>query len=424
MDQDSFRELLQGSGTRPSASSTLGVGSGSRAKLAVPQKQKVVEPAKPAFKPRKVTKQQDSKYRDRAAERRVGKDNDYAHVEAVLEDFEKKHADEDKEKVDAQRKYLGGDSDHTVLVKGLDFALLQQQKSKTGQLSKDDLDDLDRAFHEGSSHVTTDIAPTKKRTRGELIQELKQKRGGGKSASVPEESESQSLEDAKQKGKFKPIGFKSIGASSKKRKETGEGEKKKKKKRKVEESSVDDTSKAGSSQLDATAPQTSVQPLESTPSAPEPISEPVDADFDIFADVGEYTGFEIDEDEDDEDANNNTKTKPTTNPSEEIEEGEELSAIPRRWFDDDEPRESALPTKPAVKLSRQLEPSTEATTHSADDDIAMEEDQPTRLTGLESSKVPSIKDLLAMDEAAAKYEQKQKRKDKKKKKVKGDDDDD
>ena len=31
--------------------------------------------------------------------------------------------------VEEQRRYLGGDADHTVLVKGLDFALLEQQKA-------------------------------------------------------------------------------------------------------------------------------------------------------------------------------------------------------------------------------------------------------------------------------------------------------
>jgi len=41
---------------------------------------KAVDTSQPAFKPRNVKKVQDSKYRDRAAERRVGDGNDYAHV--------------------------------------------------------------------------------------------------------------------------------------------------------------------------------------------------------------------------------------------------------------------------------------------------------------------------------------------------------
>jgi hypothetical protein len=45
---------------------------------------KAVDASQPAFKPRNVKKVQDSKYRDRAAERRVGDGNDYAHVRPML----------------------------------------------------------------------------------------------------------------------------------------------------------------------------------------------------------------------------------------------------------------------------------------------------------------------------------------------------
>jgi RED-like protein N-terminal region len=41
---------------------------------------KIIDSSETAFKPRKLKKQGDSKYRDRAAERRVGEGNDYAHV--------------------------------------------------------------------------------------------------------------------------------------------------------------------------------------------------------------------------------------------------------------------------------------------------------------------------------------------------------
>jgi len=47
-----------------------------------------VDASQPAFKPRNVKKVQDSKYRDRAAERRVGDGNDYAHVcPMILSEF-------------------------------------------------------------------------------------------------------------------------------------------------------------------------------------------------------------------------------------------------------------------------------------------------------------------------------------------------
>ena len=46
---------------------------------------KIVDSSETAsFKPRKLKKQTDSKYRDRAAERRVGEGNDFAHVTRYL----------------------------------------------------------------------------------------------------------------------------------------------------------------------------------------------------------------------------------------------------------------------------------------------------------------------------------------------------
>jgi hypothetical protein len=57
---------------------------------------KSISASQPAFKPRKVKKASES-YRDRAEERRLGKEGDYAQVEAILEEFEKRNADnEDK----------------------------------------------------------------------------------------------------------------------------------------------------------------------------------------------------------------------------------------------------------------------------------------------------------------------------------------
>ena len=56
------------------------------------------DPAQPAFKPRTV-KKNDDKYRDRAAERRQGLAHDYAQVEALAEDFERRNKELDKETV-------------------------------------------------------------------------------------------------------------------------------------------------------------------------------------------------------------------------------------------------------------------------------------------------------------------------------------
>ena len=62
---------------------------------------KAVDAPKPAFQPRKVKKQTEGKYRDRASERREGKASDYAQAEALLQDFKKRTANEDKDVVRA-----------------------------------------------------------------------------------------------------------------------------------------------------------------------------------------------------------------------------------------------------------------------------------------------------------------------------------
>ncbi|KAG8705628.1 hypothetical protein FRC09_002848, partial [Ceratobasidium sp. 395] len=144
MDQNSFRSLLNAS-----AASTSNVAKSkayNRGSLLAAGSSQVKKPesSEATFKPRKVKKPADSKYRDRALERREGV-NEYAEVEGILQDFEERTAGEDKDVVEEQRKYLGGDATHTVLVKGLDFALLEQNRAR--EETREDLDDdLESAF--------------------------------------------------------------------------------------------------------------------------------------------------------------------------------------------------------------------------------------------------------------------------------------
>ena len=83
----------------------------------------------------------DSKYRDRAKERREGKNPDYEHTEAgsmnpgsyrmvgpTARDISI-NAELRKQAIQ-ESKYLGGDMEHTHLVKGLDFSLLQKVRSE------------------------------------------------------------------------------------------------------------------------------------------------------------------------------------------------------------------------------------------------------------------------------------------------------
>ncbi|KAJ7917486.1 hypothetical protein B0H13DRAFT_2231392 [Mycena leptocephala] len=341
----------------------------SRGSLLVPgstaaSARKTVDASEPAFKPRKVKK---------AAERRVGEGNDYAQVEAVLEDFEKRLGNNNA--TDEQRKYWAAT--------GLDVALLEQNKAKASLSTVDD-DSLEQAFREAASEPTV----PKKRTREDIVRELKEKRGITTSTPVNDGA----LEAAKKQGKFKPIGFKPIGtpeAKPKKKKvkaDGTDGERKKKKRRGV-----------------------SIQSSSSTSLPPE--DDMADDDFDIFAGAGEYEGIDLGDEEDEEDGE--VAGKPD-NP--ELEDGEESAPPPRKWFEEDEPDPQPSTSKlplPTVSDKPSSRP--------VDEDEEGELEQPTRLVPLASSALPSIKDLLAMDKAANSSEKRRKKKDKKKS---GKDDDD
>ncbi|KAK0438104.1 RED-like protein N-terminal region-domain-containing protein [Armillaria borealis] len=262
MDQDSFRQLLQISSSRAAPSSRPGV-----------KQAKTISASEPAFKPRKVKKE--AKYRDRAAERRVGGGNDYAQarivvvpqpishkvqVEAVLEDFNKRTVDQGKDVVDAQRGYLGGDSEHTILVKGLDVALLEQNKVKAAASSVDD-DTLEIAF---LGEISESTVP-KKRTREDIVRELKSKRSKTGDSQQPSATTDAPLPSSK----FKPIGLKPINqgdAETKKKKKVKKNGDVEKKKRKVELTvKPEDTSQIAPSE----PPKDSPDPLPALKPEPE-----------------------------------------------------------------------------------------------------------------------------------------------------------
>ena len=77
-----------------------------------------------------------AKYRDRARERRdggegvVGEESTNAYRAVAPNARENHDAAERRRQMIHESKYLGGDMEHTQLVKGLDFALLQKMKSE------------------------------------------------------------------------------------------------------------------------------------------------------------------------------------------------------------------------------------------------------------------------------------------------------
>lgn len=267
------------------------------------------------------------------------------------------------------------------------MALLQQNKAKAAMATDED-DSLEQAYIQASSESTV----PKKRTREDIIRELKEKRaqGGGVTATVKE--------PVLDKGKFKPIGFKPIDGSgeSKEKKKTkkvkGEGERRKKK-RKVEVV-VEDKPKEDTDAVTVRSTQPPPSLLE--PEGPEP-SE----DFDIFAGAGEYEGVDLSDDED--------ERKEEKEDGQEEETGPSGSLGPGRWFITDEQPE-ADNSHLASALEQSIPPALE------DREASDEEPEPTRLVPLSSSAIPSIKELLALnDEAeASNINKKHKRKNKKK----------
>ena len=95
-------------------------------------------------KQRKEQQEQQHKYRDRAKERLMGLNPDYAQVTEELTEEQYKKLDEEA------TKYLGGDMDRTHLVKGLDYALLSKvrdQQEKELELK------LERSVHTHTHHT-------------------------------------------------------------------------------------------------------------------------------------------------------------------------------------------------------------------------------------------------------------------------------
>lgn len=308
---------------------------------------------------------------------------------------------------------------------GLDFALLEQAKARSGN-SKEDDDALEEAFLEAATPAT--VVP-KKRTREDLLKELKSKRDmPADSETTPEEPEvpaaEKSLEKAKQMGKFKPIGAPSD--SKVKAKE----EKKKKKKRKV---AAEDSSAVKAEGLDVPAasakpppPPDSNNPSVSArvklPTPPPPVtkkrtpspppSEP-DEDVDIFADAGAYEGIDLgDEDEDMEDGE--TKAAP---PQASTSNDQPMKPKLVNWFNDPIPEpEPTPPPEPERKEAATARAGPSGS--NVDVEEGEEEEEPMRLQPLASSSIRDIKTFLDADKELEKEEKRKARKEKNKAKNK------
>ena len=339
---------------------------------------------------------------------------------------------------------LGGDAHHTVLVKGelvetlldhldsvhrfthllslssilpgLDFALLEQRKAKLVQNQAAADDDLESAFLEAS------VSVPKKKTRDELVMELKQARSVASTGHMAQDG----LERAKIAGKFKPIGAPDKPAEKEKTKKkkrakdgTDDGERRKKK-RKIESKPTTEVQRMGDENdkipeqkipkeiAKEDAEVTRLSPTkQKTPTPP-----PMDDDGDIFADAGEYKGLEISDGEEER-----PKTQSKLSAPHSPAPGVPNSKPTRDWFRGPvEPDQPSAPLEPSSIAPASVVPSfvsrrnPQSRREEHEDGLI----EGAKLRGLASSAVPSIKDILAMDEAAEREEKRKAKKEKKK----------
>jgi IK cytokine len=137
---------------------------------------------------------------------------------------------------------------------------------------------------------------------------------------------------------------------------------------------------------------------------PTPLEDVIDDDDDIFADAGEYRGIDLGE-SDDEDGK-----RPST--AHRDESGATSSDAPARrgWFGDD----PTATEEATVDVNRSPTPSTDSA-QGPTSRVPEDEEEEARLRPLASSTVPSIRAMLAADDALAAEEKRKARKEKRKK---------
>lgn len=312
------------------------------------------------------------------------------------------------------------------------MALLEQNKARTTLSSAEDDEILENTYMKAST-------VPKKRTRTDILNELKQKRSelgqacdqvDSRNAAQPKDG-GEILEEAKKQGKFKPIGFKPIGNSGEREKrkklKSGDGTAKdgerKKKKHKVEAEPQAERKTELPSTAEILTPMPTTSKANTGPEPePEPEPESLGDDFDIFAGAGEYEGIDLGNDDDEEEGEVELEL-PT-------ERGDTLLGLvstvgSKGWFvtEDDEIETTSIPSGPIIQFSTSQGsgsqiPSAPPGGRPRDDRYSDgqtgEVSDAVRLQPLSSSALPSIRDFLAMDEAAEAAEKRRKRKEKKK----------
>ncbi|CAM0140935.1 hypothetical protein VKS41_009372 [Umbelopsis sp. WA50703] len=183
LTQDDFRKLLQT--PRPSADAGDAPRSGGfkapppktprnvGATFAKPQSLKRKKYDGDSEKGEKDDKPVDVNYRDRAAERRKEEGSSEVTTDAILQQLSQDGQELDQKAIYDQSKYLGGDTEHTHLVKGLDYSLLERVRRElrgekdNNQIEEEAEDELDHALiskldNSEDNSVTIDGQPEEK----------------------------------------------------------------------------------------------------------------------------------------------------------------------------------------------------------------------------------------------------------------------
>lgn len=168
LTNDDFRKLIMTPRAPPPGSTQTTGSSSSAVKLTKSSSSKRSERHEARKKKKnfyaQLRKQEDNKlqelaekYRDRARERRDGANPDYQAVDptttgayrAVAPDLKMMHdAAERRRQLIQESKFLGGDMEHTHLVKGLDYALLQKVRSEIENKEQIEEQEMERLAEE------------------------------------------------------------------------------------------------------------------------------------------------------------------------------------------------------------------------------------------------------------------------------------
>lgn len=314
------------------------------------------------------------------------------------------------------------------------MALLEREKAKVAGISDQTLEDMEDELDRQLLERKAKAATGKKRTRDDIIAELKARNTSGGGGVAVETAVGAEHDKQQSNSRFKPIGassgWKKVAAATS---ETAEPEKKKRRKRKVV--AVQHEADVAPSPAKDPTPPPAPAPARAEPAPqPLPLMKPTvdleDDNFDIFGDAGDYKGLDTDSDSDSDSGLDETQKKEAVTANEHEEHKPEIksevSPVPnphastskRKYFDDDDEEENEPDTTAPSQVTklgaanasanadrlRRSGAGSRAAGADEPEDGEEEQQRPMRLQPLSKSAIPNVKDLLDMDREAEKEE--------------------